>query len=96
MRALRVKVKFFTTLREMVGKREEEYEFQKRITVEELLRFIVEKYGKMAEDYLFKNGKPKESFSFLINGKSISSQEGLKTELKNGDILAILPPVGGG
>jgi molybdopterin converting factor small subunit len=33
---------------------------------------------------------------FLVNGKSASSLKGLQTELSDGDVLAILPPVGGG
>jgi molybdopterin converting factor small subunit len=32
----------------------------------------------------------------LVNGKSIATLSGLKTELATGDVLAILPPVGGG
>jgi len=33
---------------------------------------------------------------FLVNGRSTSSLEGLSTRLADGDVLAIIPPVGGG
>jgi len=94
---LKVKVKYFTYLRELIGKREEEYEFEKELTIGELIKFIAEKYGKEAERYLFEeNGRLKEILSFLVNGKSIMSLDGPKTKLKDGDIVAIIPPVGGG
>ena len=94
---MKVKVRYFTFLRELIGRREEEYEFEKEPTVEELIKFIAEKYGKEAKDYLFeKDGRLKEILSFLVNGKSITSLKGPKTKLKDGDILAIMPPVGGG
>ena len=94
---MKVKVKYFTFLRELVGRREEEYEFEKEPTVEELIKFIAKKYGKEAENYLFeKDGRLKEILSFLVNGKSVTSLDGPKTKLKNGDVLAIIPPVGGG
>jgi molybdopterin converting factor small subunit len=34
--------------------------------------------------------------SFLVNGKNINALEGFNTKLKQGDTIAILPPVGGG
>ena len=33
---------------------------------------------------------------FVLNGVSVSSLEGLDTLLGEGDVLAILPPIGGG
>ena len=94
---MKVKVKYFTFLRELIGRKDEEYEFEKEPTVEELIKFIAKKYGKEAENYLFeKDGRLKEILSFLVNGKSVTSLDGPKTKLKNGDILAIIPPVGGG
>ncbi len=94
---MKVKVKYFTFLRELIGRREEEYKFEKELTLEELIGHIAEKYGKEAKEYLFeKDGRLKETLSFLVNGKSITSLNGPKTMLKEGDIIAIIPPVGGG
>ncbi|MEM2805434.1 MAG: ubiquitin-like small modifier protein 1 [Candidatus Bathyarchaeia archaeon] len=97
---LRVLVRLFTTLREIVGKREEMLEFPdgETVTVEKVLRKLAELYGEGFTEYVYygKTGEVKEFLQFLINGRSASTMKGLKTELEDGDVLAILPPVGGG
>ena len=43
-----------------------------------------------------KKGKVQDFLLFLVNGKNINILQGFDTELKQGDTIAILPPVGGG
>lgn len=95
---MKVTVKFFTTLREMTRKREEEIETSDTIlTVKELLRYLSEKYGRKFVDYVYdKEGKARSYLQFLINGKSITTLQGFETKLRDGDKVAIIPPVGGG
>jgi sulfur-carrier protein len=95
-----VKVRFFTNLREIVNKREEPLTFSsgEKVTVDLVLKTLAQKYGKPFMEYVY-NGKteqPKNFLQFLVNGTSTSTLNGLETELKDGDVLAILPPVGGG
>jgi len=95
--AVRITVKFFTTLREIVGKREEQIELPRPITVEALLKQLSKTYGNEFVDYVFDElGNVRGHLQFLVNGKSITTMQGFKTMLKNGDQIAILPPVGGG
>jgi len=56
------------------------------------------KHGKPFMDYVYEaaTGQPKSFLQFLVNGNSTLSLNGLNTELKDCDVLAILPPVGGG
>lgn len=94
---MKVEVKFFTSLREITGNKTKEIQLQDTNTVEELLTLLSEKYGKNFREYIYsKNGKVQGFFSFLVNGKNINVLEGLDTKLKQGDTIAILPPVGGG
>lgn len=94
---IRVKVRFFTTLRELLGKREEQMEFPQAGTVEELLKQLSQKYGKRFRDYIYDDkGEVRSHLHFLINGQSTTTLQGFKTRLKEGDQVAILPPVGGG
>lgn len=97
---MKVSVRFFTTLREITGKREETLDFSdsKQITVAKVLGKLAERYGKGFVEYVYdsKTGGVKGFLQFLINGRSASTLKGLETELADGDVLAIIPPVGGG
>jgi molybdopterin synthase sulfur carrier subunit len=94
---MKVKVRFFTSLREITGKKVEEVQLQGIITVEELLTQLSAKYGKKFMEYLYnEKGKVYDYLSILVNGKSTNLLQGLDTELREGDVVAILPPVGGG
>jgi molybdopterin synthase sulfur carrier subunit len=97
---LDVKVRFFTSLREIVGKREETLTFvdSVKVTVDLVLKTLSKKYGDAFTEYVYdaKTGQPKNFLQFLINGTSTSTLNGLQTELRDGDVLAVLPPVGGG
>ena len=97
---MEVKVRFFTNLREIVNKKEEIVTFtsSRKVTVDSVLKALSQKHGKPFMDYVYddKTGQPKGFLQFLVNGNSASTLKGLETELKDGDVLAILPPVGGG
>ena len=97
---MEVKVRFFTSLREIVNRREETLVFPdvKEVTVDLVLKTLSKKYGIPFIEYVYngKTGQPKNFLQFLVNGTSTSTLNGLETELKNSDVLAILPPVGGG
>jgi molybdopterin synthase sulfur carrier subunit len=97
---MQIRVRFFTSLREIVDKREETLSFDvsKKVTVDFVLRMLAGKYGVPFKEYVY-NGEtfqPKSFLQFLVNGNSTSTLNGIETELKDGDVLAILPPVGGG
>jgi sulfur-carrier protein len=97
---LKVSIRFFTNLREIIGKKEETLEFSddQKVTVDAVLHMLSREHGKDFVDYVYdtETGEVKGFLQFLINGKSATSLNGLQTELKDGDVLAILPPVGGG
>jgi molybdopterin synthase sulfur carrier subunit len=95
-----VSVRFFTILREITGKKEEILEFSRRkaVTVDSVLERLAVLHGKSFVEYVYdhKTNEVRGFLQFLINGRSISSFEGLNTKLSDGDVLAIIPPVGGG
>jgi molybdopterin synthase sulfur carrier subunit len=97
---LKVSVRFFTSLRELTGKKEETLEFSnnEKVTVNTVLQTLSHKYSKPFTEYVYNHetGKVKGFLQFLINGKSTQTLNGLQTELHDEDVLAILPPVGGG
>lgn len=97
---MEIKVRFFTNLREIVGKREETLTLPNTepVTVDLALKLLAQKYGNPFTEYVYQKEtmQPKGFLQFLINGASTSTLNGLETTLHDGDVLAILPPVGGG
>lgn len=97
---MQIKIRYFTSLREIVGKKEETLflSISEEVTVGSVLKMLSEMYGSSFKEYVYKGstGQPKSFLQFLVNGNSTTAQGGLTTELKDGDVLAILPPVGGG
>jgi MoaD family protein len=97
---LQISVRFFTSLREITGKREEAVEFRsdKTVTLDKVLKRLARRHGKGFIEYVYdaETGSVKGFLQFLVNGRSASTINGLETKLKNGDVLAIIPPVGGG
>ena len=97
---MQVSVRYFTSLREIVNKKEETLKFPEgeKVTVDTVLKTLKQRYGKRFVEYVYdrKTGEVRGFLQFLVNGKSATTMNGLETELKDGDVLAILPPVGGG
>ena len=95
--SINIKIKFFTTLREIVGKEDEQMRISEPITLETVLKQLSRKYGTDFDDYVYdESGKAHGHLQFLINGKSALIGQGMKTKLQEGDEIVILPPVGGG
>jgi len=95
---LEVSVRYFATLREITGKREDKIELQENSTIGDLLNRLVEQHGARFREYVLeeKTGTPRAHLLFLINGTSINSLEGLSTRLTDDCVVALMPPVGGG
>ena len=97
---MQVSVRFFTSLREVTNKKEETLKFPEgeKVTVEVVLKTLAQRYGNPFVEYVYdrKTGEVRSFLQFLVNGKSAATMNGLETELADGDVLAILPPVGGG
>lgn len=95
---MKVSVRLFTVLREIAGKGEETLEFSvKGVTVKDVLETLAKRHGKEFREYLYDDkNRVREHLQLLVNGKSVSLMEELKTRLREGDQVAIVPPVGGG
>lgn len=98
--ALQISVRFFTTLREITGKKEEILRFKENeaVTLNKVLEKLAKRYGKDFAEYVYdiETGEVRGFLQFLINGRSATTLKELDTELADNDVLAIIPPVGGG
>jgi molybdopterin synthase sulfur carrier subunit len=94
---MEIQTKYFAALREIVGKKIETMQLDEGARVQEVIKLLIAAYGKPLEAQLFdERGRLSASYQILINGINIGTLEGLATPLKEGDTIAILPPVGGG
>lgn len=91
-------MRLFTVLRELAQKGGETLEFDVGfVTVKDVLEELVRRHGKEFKDYLYdEKRRVREHLQLLVNGKSVSLSEELETRLREGDEVAIVPPVGGG
>ncbi len=94
---MRVKVKYFASIRELFGVGEEEYEVEKGVKLMDLLlNYIPGRHAHTADLWKrklegFMRGE-ESSYIVIVNG----DRARLDQELKDGDVIAVLPPVGGG
>ncbi len=93
---MRIKVRFFTILREMTGQKEETLTVGDETTVREILDLLSEKYGSAFLEYLFEGRRLRGHIQILVDGINITTLNGLDTRMEEDSTLAVVPPVGGG
>lgn len=86
----RVKVKLFANFREVSGVRELELT---ATTVKEVLNLLTNRYPNLQELF-YEEGELRDYVNIMVNGKNI--RRDISWKLKDGDIVAIFPPVSGG
>jgi molybdopterin synthase sulfur carrier subunit len=90
---MKVKVMYFTFIREKIGKREEFFEIEESVSLLNFIdRYLLKKHPEIREYLIDERYRLNPRFAILKNGR-ISELEEM---LKDGDSISILPPVGGG
>jgi MoaD family protein len=92
LRAMVVHFKFYTLLREIIGKENLRLRLKRGATVQEAFDRLVAQYGWRLKKGLFHQG----NWVIMLNNKNIKFLNDLKTPLKDGDRIAILSPLSGG
>jgi molybdopterin synthase sulfur carrier subunit len=94
-----VKVEFLGHVRNVIGsEREEEVEISEGSSIADLLMMLSEKYGEPFKKAVYeKSGADvKSNYIITVNGYLLNQLNGVKTKLKNGDQVILLPIVSGG
>lgn len=88
----KIKVKLFANIREFTGTKEVELDSG---TVGEIMKKLNEKFPGF-EKLILDGGKINPYLNIFVNGKNVLELDGLETELRVNDEIAIFPPVSGG
>ena len=88
---MKVKVKLFSSIRIQVGRGELDLEIHEGATVSDLILSIENNYASQLGK-VFKSKDGNYNFSISVNNQ----KSGFDVVLKNGDTVALLPPVSGG
>ena len=89
--------KLFADLAEHAGDRRVTVDVDPGDTVGDALEALLEDRPGLGDRVLDDDGELRSQINLLRNGADVKSQEdGLETELEDGDELALFPPVSGG
>ncbi|MCW1296621.1 MAG: MoaD family protein [Candidatus Parvarchaeota archaeon] len=90
---MKIKVMYFTFIRERIGKREEIFEIEGKVDVLDFIeKYVIRKHPEISEYLINEKGRINERFAIFRNGRASKIEE----VLEDGDTISILPPVGGG
>jgi molybdopterin synthase sulfur carrier subunit len=92
---MKVKIEVYGYLRDLVGWKSVELDLAEDSTIGQLLELLVNQKPEV-KGLLFEEGDLRSYLKVLVNGKDYRLLGGLKAKLKDGSIISIFPPVGGG
>jgi sulfur-carrier protein len=92
--SLKITVKAFASFREILGK-ETFLEIEEGSTVEDLLEKLSSSNHRLKEAAFDDSGNLKDYVLLMVNRRRIDTSH-LEVQLKDGDEVAIFPPVAGG
>jgi len=89
----KVTVKFYATIREKI---KIDYIELEADTFRKAIEILIKMHPLLKEEIIDDAFQLKNRYVYLVNGRNIVFLNGLDSKLKDGDKLAIFPPVAGG
>ncbi|MDQ1279730.1 MAG: sulfur-carrier protein [Thermoproteota archaeon] len=95
---MKVTVRYLGPVRVLLNKKEEVIEVPEKVMLLELLNNLSELYGNGFKEEIFDSvsKRIREGLVVTINGITIGQLNGIRTELKEGDTITLLPFFAGG
>ena len=92
-----MKIKFYATLRDIVGQKEVEFDIDSETTVQEMIDLVINKYPRLEQELLDINGNLYQHVHVFVNGRDAPYlEDALSTQIQDDDKIDIFPAVGGG
>ncbi len=95
---MRIKLRFLSTMKELVKKGDEPLEINAQATVKDLLKLLSIRCNSNVTSLLFEENKTsvRNDILILVNDADIKVLDGLETLLSEGDEVALIPIAHGG
>jgi molybdopterin synthase sulfur carrier subunit len=91
---MKIKIKLFANFREATKQKEVEVS-PEGDNVGAVIKGLTTRYPHL-QPLLFQDGKLKPYVNVLLNGQSVKGEDSLQIPVKDGDEIALFPPVSGG
>lgn len=95
---MKVRVRYLGFIRDMLKKREEEFELEERALLLDLLNKMVRIYGEPFKTEVYKPDQKnvKTGFVVTVNGVLMGQLHGVDTKLNEGDSVILMTLMSGG
>jgi molybdopterin synthase sulfur carrier subunit len=93
---LKITVRFYGVAYENTGSREYHLELGEGASIRALLKEIVDEYPKLSSLVYDEAGALRDYFAISVNNVDIQGLDGWDTLLSKGDVVFVMPPIGGG
>jgi sulfur-carrier protein len=95
---MRIKIHSVLGIKQAIGQKMAEIELPGGSTVEDFIAYVTERWGDKLSSQLLDpdSGAVLPYVRIMINGQTIQYLQGVKTLLKEGDEVLLLPPASGG
>jgi molybdopterin converting factor small subunit len=90
---MKLSLEFSPPFNEITKNLNETFEFDKELTLNELIEYFGQKFGEKFIDLVWENGekgKFNKLLSIIINGRSYQHDKFLETKLKDGDQIVFI------
>lgn len=92
-----MKVNFYATLRDIVGKKEVRVDLPSNTTALQLVEMVIDQYPDLRRELLDEDNQFHSHMKLFINGReAVYLEDQFETVLKPDDKVDIFPPTGGG
>jgi MoaD family protein len=95
--AMKIIVKYFAMVRDATGHRDDILDFYKETSAKRMLSILCDMYGADFKRVVCsEDGSLRKGLIFLLNGEAVDNDDLKSKILMDEDVVAIMPPVGGG
>jgi molybdopterin synthase sulfur carrier subunit len=92
-----MKVRFYATLRDIVGGKIVEIPVDHGSSAQEILDAIIAQFPVLKKELLDEDGRLYGHVHFFVNGRDVQFlTDDLETKIMNEDMISVFPAVGGG